>query len=32
MSEDGDQEPIKEPIREEPGKKFFISNMNTQIG
>ena len=32
MSEDGDQEVIKEPPKEDPGKKFFISHLNTQIG
>jgi hypothetical protein len=35
MSDDGDQqdqEIIKEPIREEPGKKFFISHLNSYTG
>lgn len=28
-SEDGEQEIIKEPPKEDPGKKFFISHLNT---
>lgn len=35
MSEDGsdqEQEIVKEPVREEPGKRFFVSHLNSYTG
>jgi hypothetical protein len=34
MSEDGDQEQqvVKEEVREDPGKRFFISHLNSYTG
>ena len=34
MSEDGDpeQQQVKEEIREDPGKRFFISHLNSFTG
>ena len=34
MSEDGDQEQqqVKDEVREDPGKRFFISHLNSFTG